>query len=51
MLIYFSSIAFWTDLLNPPPAFKVQEKAPEAPAPEMLTEEEERELEELMGEE
>jgi hypothetical protein len=37
--------------LNPPPALKEPEKAPEAPDPGMLTEEEERELEELMGEE
>jgi hypothetical protein len=44
---------FFQDLLNPPPALKVQkppEKALEA-THGMLTEEEERELEELMGEE
>ena len=43
--------SLWPDLLNPPPALKAKEKAPEEPALAMLTEEEERELEELMGEE
>jgi len=43
------SVSFWADLLNPPPAFKAKEKPQEAPGI-TLTEEEERELEELMGE-
>ena len=47
--IFIIPVSFRADLLKSPPAFKAKEKPQEVPGI-MLTEEEERELEELMGE-